>query len=98
MNTIIILANQGKTYSDYAAGLCANTKHGEHGDWYLPSKEELNLLYIQKNSVGGFSSSTAYRSSTEYWNTLARSQYFSDGNQTNSLKNIPLRVCCIRAF
>ena len=35
-----------------------------YGDWYLPSKVELNLLYNQKNVVGGFANNF-YWSSTE---------------------------------
>jgi hypothetical protein len=60
-NTAIIIANQ--SYSDgemYAAIVCNQysvTVGGvKYGDWYLPSKYELNLLYLQNTLVGGFAS------------------------------------------
>jgi hypothetical protein len=37
-----------------------------YSDWYLPSKNELNLLFIQRSVVGGFSEFSAYVSSTQY--------------------------------
>ena len=68
-NTAIIIANQG--YGDgatYAARICNEysvTVDGvTYGDWYLPSKFELNLLYLQKSVVGGFANNS-YWSSTE---------------------------------
>jgi hypothetical protein len=62
-NTERIIANQG--VGSYAAQLCANYQGGEYGDWYLPSKYELNLLYLQKAAVGGFAN--AY-----YWSSCER--------------------------
>ena len=71
-NTASIIAAHkaiGDDGSTYAARICNEysvTVGGvTYGDWYLPSKDELNLLYAQKNVVGGFSNSY-YWSSTEY--------------------------------
>jgi hypothetical protein len=68
-----------------------------YGDWYLPSKYELNLLYIERARVGNFSTSY-YWSSTETDNYRAWFQIFSSGNQTNYLKYNTYYVRAIRAF
>ncbi len=81
MNTAIIISAQGVADGgDYAALLCAeytNTVGGvNYGDWYLPSLEELDIIYQNRaiievtslaNSGGGFSSAADqyYWSSTE---------------------------------
>ncbi|MFZ1259076.1 MAG: hypothetical protein WAQ93_01295, partial [Chitinophagaceae bacterium] len=53
-----------------AAKLCADysvTVNGiTYGDWYLPSKYELNLLVLQHAIVGGFNNNSTYWSSTEF--------------------------------
>jgi len=69
-NTERIIANQAT--GAYAAQICANYQGGNYGDWYLPSKYELNLMYLsigQGNAlglgnVGGFANNV-YWSSTE---------------------------------
>ncbi len=94
-NTERIIANQGA--GSYAAQLCANYQGGGYGDWYLPSKYELNLLYLQKDAVGGFASSY-YWSSTEYNNNGAQKQYFYDGSQYLDDKKNNYRVRAVRAF
>ncbi len=35
-------------YTSYAAYVCLTFQDGNYGDWYLPSKYELYLLYLQK--------------------------------------------------
>ena len=68
-------------------------------DWYLPSKDELYLLYKQKSVVGGFAIAIdVYWSSTEYGAGDAWGQYFYDGNQDNYFKSSPLPVRAVRAF
>jgi hypothetical protein len=81
----------------YAAMTCANYKGGGFSDWYLPSLYELNLLYIQKTVVGGFSS-TVYWSSTDYNLSTAYGQDFSTGSSANYTKTTSRYVRAIRAF
>ena len=94
-NTERIIANQST--GSYAAQLCANYQGGGYGDWYLPSKYELNLLYAQKIAVGGFASAY-YWSSTEYNNGSAWNQLFDNGYQYLYNKNYTYYVRAIRAF
>ena len=68
-----------------------------YGDWYLPSKHELNLLYLQKNVVGGFANSV-YWSSTENGNGDAWGQAFSNGYQASYGKDGTYYVRAVRAF
>ena len=69
-----------------------------YGDWYLPSKVELNLFYAQKTVVGGFADSI-YWSSTENDSTNAWLQYFGDGTQNYLRKDYRgIRVRAVRAF
>jgi hypothetical protein len=94
-NTERIIINQGA--GSYAAQICANYQGGGYGDWYLPSKYELNLLYIQKAVVGGFASSF-YWSSSEYDANDARLQDFGSGNQYYFNKLNTFSVRAVRAF
>lgn len=94
-NTERIIATQD--VGAYAAQICANYQGGNYGDWYLPSKYELNLLYLQKTVVGGFASD-AYWSSSEYSSTTAWVQYFSNGGQDYYYKYYTARVRAVRAF
>ena len=66
-------------------------------DWYLPSKDELNQLYLNKTTVGGFSSAT-YWSSSEGDDSLAWLQDFTNGDQYNYYKNYTIYVRPVRAF
>jgi hypothetical protein len=94
-NTNTIVTNQGA--GSYAAQLCADLVLNGYSDWYLPSKDELNKLYLNKNSVGGFANNY-YWCSTESDNYGAKNQDFGDGWQFNSYKNWQFYVRAIRAF
>ncbi|MCF8366551.1 MAG: DUF1566 domain-containing protein [Bacteroidales bacterium] len=103
MNTAMIISTQiaDNQVNNFAAKVCANysvTVLGvTYGDWYLPSKYELNLLYTQKTLVSGLTNST-YWSSTEDSSTDAWGQDFSTGNQSTGSKNQTHYVRAVRAF
>ena len=94
-NTERIIAKQG--INPYAAQLCAKYQGGGYGDWYLPSKYELNLLSLQYTKVGGFSYAR-YWSSTEYDSTLAWSNNIQLNREQYENKFTGNRVRAIRAF
>lgn len=101
-NTAIIIASLG--YGDgssYAARICNEynvTIDGvTYGDWYLPSKHELNLLYSQKNIVGNFTDN-GYWSSTIFNGYDAWYQNFLVGYQSNYYEVNIANVRAIRAF
>jgi hypothetical protein len=101
-NTALIIANQGAVDGNaFAATVCNEysvTVDGvTYGDWYLPSKNELNLLYLQKSVVGGFASNV-YWSSTEYASISAWYQDFGNGDQYLDFKVVTFYVRAIRAF
>jgi len=63
-NTKKIVDSQGS--GNYAAKLCADLILDGYSDWFLPSKDELNLMWknLYKNQLAGFSDEY-YWSSTE---------------------------------
>lgn len=80
-----------------AAGVMGNYILNGFADWFLPSKDELNLLYQQKAVVGGFISSY-YWSSSEGDSDEAWGQHFDDGAQFPLNKGFILRPRPVRAF
>jgi hypothetical protein len=95
-NTNNIVTSQG--VGNYAAKLCSDLVLGGFSDWYLPSKDELNKLYLNRTVIGGFTISL-YWSSSEYSNNYAWYQSFNDGiqNYVNGKANT-MDVRAIRAF
>ena len=66
-----------------AAYFCCNLTINGYSDWYLPAKDELDMLYQNQDVLGGFYS-TAYWSSTEHSEGKAWMQNFGSGVQTDS--------------
>ena len=102
-NTDAIISVQGDTQSDYAAGLARAYTGGEYTDWFLPSKDELNQIYINKSTleaVSGFNAftNTYYWSSTEHDSDVALMQLLYIGNQLNFSKGFKSNVRAVRAF
>jgi hypothetical protein len=102
-NTIDIEA--GCTTSGIAADICANLTLGGFSDWFLPSKDELNEMYLnigQGNAlglgnIGGFAS-YFYWSSTEFGNFSAWEQAFYSGYPDDISKGVNNYVRAVRAF
>ncbi len=89
-------------YTDGAAKVCddytnTDTGTGAYSDWYLPSKDELNKLYLNRAAIGGFGE--AYWSSSEQANNNGWAHYFSTNTQGAYWKDATqFRVRAIRAF
>jgi len=79
-NTTAIVTMQGA--GTYAAQLCDDLVEGGCSDWFLPSKDELNQMYVnlKEEGVGGFAD-YYYWSSSELDAGFAWSQVFYDGSQ-----------------
>jgi hypothetical protein len=83
--------------SAIAARLCDNLLEEGYADWYLPSKDELNKLYLNQASIGGFGAEW-YWSSSESSTTQAWTQDFSVGTQALQTKTFSFRVRAVRTF
>ena len=69
-----------------------------YGDWFLPSKGELNQMYNSKEAIGSFASDV-YWSSSENAANYAWAQNFLDGGQGVGSKSVSVRcVRPVRAF
>jgi hypothetical protein len=81
-----------------AAKLCDDLTEGGYSDWFLPSKDELNQLYLNQVVIGGFVD-YSYWSSSEDTAIHAWAQGFDVvGPQYSSNKYVSLRVRAVRAF
>ena len=80
-----------------AARICDDLVLNGYSDWFLPSKDELNQMYIQKTVIGGFANEY-YWSSSEYNAVYAWNQRFSDGYQGETNKLAPDYIRAVRAF
>jgi hypothetical protein len=95
-NTNMIVAIQGN--GSYAAKICSDMIMNNYTDWYLPSKDELNKMYLNKTLIGGFANDYYWSSSENNLGT-AWAQYFQNGTQgAYYSKSNPLKVRPIRAF
>jgi hypothetical protein len=95
-NTIDIMA--GCSTAGIAARLCGDLVLGGYSDWYLPSKDELNKLYLQKVNIGGFLP-IMYWNSSETSSSTAYYQSFTNGSSTGGPdKSITTGVRAVRSF
>lgn len=87
------------TASNCAAYACNEYFTGttKAGEWYLPSKIELDLIYVNLVKTGIIKSDVWHWSSSQFNNTYAWLQRFSDGYQ-DAHKSYNSCVRAVRAF
>jgi hypothetical protein len=91
------LAEIGET--ERAAQICFQVDINGFSDWFMPSRDELDMMYqnLHLFGVGGFSN-TYYWSSSQVWTDTAWFISFNHGQQGFHAKNCTYRVRAIRAF
>jgi hypothetical protein len=98
VNTDKIIATQGATATDYAAGLARAHSGGGYSDWYLPSRDEMFKLHdLSLLGFGGFASDL-YWSSSEIQYNAAWAEDLVGGGPGLNVKSIPSRVRAVRSF
>ncbi len=97
-NTNTIISYQGA--GSYAAKIARTYTGGGYSDWYLPSENELNQLYLNKATIGGFNTGMYWSSSEDISNyALAMGQEFNFGISNHYSKSSTYgSVRAIRAF
>ena len=90
-------------WTDAVAAANNKTTNG-YTDWYLPSKDELNQLYINRVAIGGFDVigtepfyTPSYWSSTEVYGNVWL-QVFSTGGTSQNIKTTEANVRAVRQF
>ncbi|MCL2043478.1 MAG: DUF1566 domain-containing protein [Treponema sp.] len=99
-NTELIVTRLGELgETGRAAQLCAGLNFGGFSDWFLPSRDELNLMYtnLRQRGLGGFGSDW-YWSSSQSSASGAWYRHFGYGSQDYLNKNTTLTVRAVRAF
>lgn len=105
-NTAYLIGATGEAdYPFAAAEYCDNLSAHGHGDWYLPARDELNVLYTHQG-VGGLIFQAGYplghywsssEGSTNGFDERARFIRFSDGLSSGGLtKDTALSIRCVR--
>jgi hypothetical protein len=98
-NTKAIVAaigdNKGHEGKPYAAKLCTQANNGGKTDWYLPAKDETEML-VQHKSQFAFDERATLWTSTEANGTQAITKYVYTGAFYNSQKVDEYNFVCIR--
>ncbi len=91
--------NSDATTDQYAARLCSTYRGGGLSDWFLPSQEELKLMYDKKADIGGFSDARYWSSSESSKNYAVYYDFSSSTNaKGDNTRANAYRVRPIRAF
>jgi hypothetical protein len=96
-NTIDIM--NGCSQSGIAARICGDLVLNGYSDWYLPSKDELNKLFLNRYIIGGFDGWYWSSSETASNNENVWVQEFNTGSGGPSNKNwLAPYVRAVRSF
>jgi hypothetical protein len=85
--------------SGRAVQVCVDMDINGYKDWFLPSKDELNLIYqnLHQKGLGNFNG-VRYWSASQHSKDIAWNQSFSDGIQYYTYKKNTYSVRAVRAF
>jgi len=105
-NTDAIIAVAVDAETSYAAGLARANTGGGYTDWFLPSKAELNKMWLERETInttasangGSNFSNNWYWSSTESGSSYAWIHHLSDGGTQVLDKSYSVWVRAVRAF
>ncbi|HWR01626.1 MAG TPA: hypothetical protein VN371_07145 [Chlorobaculum sp.] len=86
-----------KLYPNSAAAVATEYRGGGFSDWFLPSMNELKMLYMNKGNVGGYED-FVYWSSSEMSPSVAWYKIFVNGLLGDSIKSYFKRVRPVRVF
>ncbi len=95
-NTLDIVA--GCSTAGTPAKICDDLVLNGYSDWYLPSKDELSKLYLNRVAIGGFASSGYYWSSSEFNQLDAYLFNFEYGWTSHDIKTGSKYVRAVRSF
>jgi hypothetical protein len=100
---VSFLAGKGETMR--AAQVVSVPEYGGYADWFLPSRDELNLMYenLKKQRIGEFSNKVYWSSSGGIisglnWNLVAWQMNFADGAQNRVSGSADGLVRAVRRF
>ena len=96
-----ISSGDTETTSNYAANVCSKLSVGIYDDWFLPSLEELNLMYknLQEEGFVNFGDNPYWSSSEDGTSTsLVYYLNFASGHQRDNSRGFGMCVRAIRAF
>ena len=100
-STAYIYSTGTDTTEQYAARLCDTYTVGTYTDWFLPSRDELNQMYLnlKMEELGGIFDGMYWSSSENPLHvTYASVQDMGTGNQGGYTRDLACRVRPIRAF
>ncbi len=89
-----------------AAELCDRLELNKYSDWFLPSKDELDILYQNREKVNetALANGGNKLEDTEYWTSSHQTsntvfiQHFTAGNQSGDFEDALYNVRAIREF
>lgn len=82
--------------------ICKNLNAGGHTDWYVPSLNELAVLYSNRSIIGGFVTNGPYWTSTDLTiiggasGSAFRQLFDAVGWQNSNLRSDTLNLRCVR--
>jgi hypothetical protein len=99
-NTQLIVEELRKNKVGGAAQYCDDLEYGGYADWFLPSRDELDLIYrnLKEQGLGDFGSDWYWSSSGGVGYDFEYVQKFSNGQQDTSNRNNTYTVRAIRQF